>query len=432
MSNFVDECQIYVRGGDGGDGCISFRREAHIPRGGPDGGDGGDGGNVWIATNAGTSSLIHLTQHPHQRAENGERGKGKKKHGATGADCNISVPIGTQVFNAQGEKLVDLNSAASRFMAAAGGEGGKGSARFLSNKRRAPNFAELGEPVAEHTLRLELKLLADIALIGFPNVGKSTLISRISAAKPKIADYPFTTLEPNLGVVVMGDVDFTVADIPGLIEGASQGKGLGHQFLRHIERAKVMAVLLDLSSEVPPEAQLEILLSEVETYNPDLTKRERILVGSKLDVQTEIPKGVPDFLDVCVSSVTGEGIQQLKGKMAELLQKERENYLAQENLTKGEVVHHPVSESPIIDIEKVDSNFWRLTGRAISRATALYDLENAEALVCVQERLTQLGVDKVLSKAGAKDGDTVQAEGLEFEYYEDSKLLTGKYKADSN
>ncbi|HMQ26618.1 MAG TPA: GTPase ObgE, partial [Acidimicrobiales bacterium] len=248
MSGFVDECGLNVRGGDGGAGCVSFRREAHVPKGGPDGGDGGRGGDVWLEADNNVASLLAFRDHPHRRATSGVHGQGKRRHGAGGEDLVVPVPEGTTVYDQDGELLADLVTTGDRWLAAHGGQGGRGNARFLSNRRRAPAFAEQGEEGEERWLRLELRLMADVALVGFPNVGKSTLISRISAAKPKIADYPFTTLEPHLGVVRLDDgVEFVVADIPGLIEGASEGKGLGHHFLRHVERPPALVVLLDLS-----------------------------------------------------------------------------------------------------------------------------------------------------------------------------------------
>lgn len=422
MSNFIDECQIYVKGGDGGDGCISFRREAHTPKGGPDGGDGGNGGNVWICADSRVSSLIKLTQMPHQRAEDGVRGKGKNKHGHTGKDCQITVPAGTQIFNGEFEKLADLTSIGDCYLAVAGGEGGKGSARFLSNRRRAPSFAETGELGKEHTVRLELKLLADVALIGFPNAGKSTLISRISAAKPKIADYPFTTLEPNLGVVALEEMDYTVADIPGLIEGASEGKGLGHKFLRHIERAQILTILLDLSSPQPIKEQLKILLNELESYNANLLNRPRILVGSKLDMSEKEEVADMEILDISVSSIVGTGIDKLKRLMANVLTEEREKIERESAILNEPVIHRPVGEGPEIHVEKIDNKSWRLFGRAVERAVAIYELKDPEAMLYIQERLTNMGVDKVLSKAGATDGDVVNVAGLEFEYYEDAQM----------
>ena len=249
MSQFVDEAQLNVRGGDGGAGCVSFRREGPVAKGGPNGGDGGQGGDVWLVADHNVASLLAFRDHPHRRAGNGVHGKGKDMHGRGGDDEVVVVPEGTVVRDLYtGEVLAELWNHGDRWRAAAGGRGGRGNARFLTNQRRAPTFAEQGEHGEERWLKLELQLMADVALVGFPNVGKSTLISVISAAKPKIADYPFTTLEPNLGVVrVDDDTEFVVADIPGLIEGASEGKGLGHRFLRHVERARVLCLLVDLA-----------------------------------------------------------------------------------------------------------------------------------------------------------------------------------------
>src|SRR5690554_3591363 len=264
-----------------------MRREAHVPLGGPDGGDGGDGGDVWLVADHNVSSLIAFKDHPHRAAGSGTHGKGKGRHGHRGQDLVVPVPIGTQVKERDGTVLADLVNQGDRFLAAEGGRGGRGNARFLSNRRRAPAFAEQGEVGEELWLRLELKLMADVALVGFPSVGKSTLISVISAAKPKIADYPFTTLEPNLGVVRMDDgVEFVVADLPGLIEGASEGRGIGDRFLRHVERARVLTVLLDLAptSTYSPADQLEILLRELAEYDHELLARPRIVVGSRADL----------------------------------------------------------------------------------------------------------------------------------------------------
>ena len=247
MSAFIDEAQVHVKAGDGGAGSVSFRREAHVAKGGPDGGDGGSGGDVWLVADHNVASLYGFRDHPHRRGGSGTHGMGKARHGKSGPDLEVAVPrapsSGTRRRGGGGP-----GQEGERWLAARGGQGGRGNARFLSNRRRAPAFAEQAELGEERWLDLELKLMADIALVGFPNAGKSTLISRVSAAKPKIADYPFTTLEPHLGVVRFDDHEFVVADIPGLIEGASEGKGLGHRFLRHIERARVLVVLIDLAS----------------------------------------------------------------------------------------------------------------------------------------------------------------------------------------
>src|SRR5688500_12098889 len=287
-SGFVDEAQLNVRGGDGGAGCVSFRREGPVTMGGPNGGDGGKGGDIWLVADRNVASLLAFKDHPHRRAQDGIHGKGKDQHGRRGESLEVKIPEGTIVSDLySGEVLADLANSGDRWLAAAGGRGGRGNAKFLSNRRREPTFAEQGEHGEERWLKLELKLMADVALVGFPNVGKSTLISVISAARPKIADYPFTTLEPNLGVVRLDDeTEFVVADLPGLIEGASEGRGLGHQFLRHVERARVLVLLLDLSplSEHSPEEQERILLEELGRYQPDLLERPRLVVGSRADL----------------------------------------------------------------------------------------------------------------------------------------------------
>src|SRR5436305_613848 len=281
MSGFVDEAQLHAKAGDGGAGAISFRREAHVAKGGPDGGDGGDGGHVWLVADHNTASLLGFRDHPHRRAESGTHGSGKGRHGSRGSDTEVKVPAGTVVRDLEGTVVADLVHEGDRWLAARGGQGGRGNARFLSNRRRAPGFAEQGEVGEEQWLRLELRLIADVALVGFPNAGKSTLISAISAAKPKIADYPFTTLVPNLGVVRTDDSEFVVADIPGLIEGASEGRGLGHQFLRHVERARVLVLLLDLAPVAGPTPveQEAVLLGELGRYLPELLDRPRVVVG---------------------------------------------------------------------------------------------------------------------------------------------------------
>src|SRR5437764_5336719 len=294
MSDFTDEAMVNLRGGDGGAGAVAFRREPYVDRGGPDGGDGGKGGDVWLAADRNVASLIAFRDHPHRRAASGVHGSGKKRHGATGADLVVAVPEGTIVRDRDGTVLADLVRAGDRVLAARGGQGGRGNAHFLSNARRAPGFAEQGEYGEERWLRLELRLIADVALVGFPNAGKSTLISVVSAAKPKIADYPFTTLVPNLGVVSTGDTEFVVADIPGLIEGASEGRGLGHQFLRHVERARVLVVLVDLASMEgrSPAEQERILLEELGRYEYALLERLLLVVGTTYDLAPSVVESV--------------------------------------------------------------------------------------------------------------------------------------------
>jgi GTPase len=424
VSGFVDECQINVRGGDGGAGCVSFRREAHVAKGGPDGGDGGKGGDVWLVADHNVASLLAFRDHPHRRADNGTHGQGKRKHGANGADALIAVPEGTTVLDRDGSVLADLIRHGDRYLAAAGGRGGKGNARFLSNRRRAPSFAEQGETGQEHWLRLELKLMADVALVGLPNVGKSTLISRISAAKPKIADYPFTTLEPHLGVVRLDDgFEFVVADIPGLIEGAAEGRGLGHQFLRHIERARALVLLVDLAGgadgTLSVDDQRRVLLAELGRYQPDLLDRPRLVVGSRADLQPEAADLVvarsADGIDLHVSAVTGAGLPVLVGRMADLVRAARS---AEPVVADTFVVHRPVPEG--VRIEREDDGSYRVVGRQAERAVALSDLTNLEALDYARDRLRKLGVDKALARAGVREGDTVHIGRLSFDYEPDA------------
>jgi GTP-binding protein len=427
VSSFVDECNLNVRAGDGGAGCVSVRREAHVPKGGPDGGDGGQGGSIWMVADRNVASLIAFRDHPHRRADSGTHGSGKQKHGHRGEDLVIPVPVGTQVSDFEGTVLADLVHEGDRWLAAEGGRGGRGNARFLSNRRRAPSFAEQGEHGEERWLHLELKLMADVALVGFPNVGKSTLISRISAAKPKIADYPFTTLEPNLGVVRLDDggnptvagrgspFEMVVADIPGLIEGASSGKGLGHQFLRHIERARALVLLIDLSETAPepPDAQLRILIDELGTYQPDLLERPRIIAGSKADVAARDRDPAPD-LELVISAVTGEGLPALVGRMADAVRSAR----AEQPEPDTFIVYRPAAEG--FRIERGDDASFVVVGREAERAVAFSDLTNVEALDEAHARLRRLGINKALARAGATEGDIVHIGRMAFEYEKDT------------
>ena len=405
-SGFVDEAQLHARGGDGGAGAVSFRREAHVPRGGPDGGDGAKGGDVWLVADRNVASLLAFRDRPHRRAGDGSHGMGKARHGKAGGDTRVMVPEGTVVRDRDGAVLADLVSAGDAWLAARGGRGGRGNARFLSNRLRAPSFAEQGERGEERWLRLELKLMADVALVGFPNAGKSTFISRVSAAKPKIADYPFTTLEPHLGVVRRQAYELVVADIPGLIEGASEGKGLGHRFLRHIERSRVLLVLLDLTEPDgrSPDEQQGVLLDELGRYRPDLLERPRVVAGSKADV------GSAPWEGLRLSAVTGEGVDEVLGRLAVLVERARAELPADE----GFVVLRPQEEG--VRVEREGDHAFRVIGRPAERAVGVTDLTNAQALAYVHQRLRRLGVDRALARAGAREGDLVHVGGLTFEY----------------
>jgi GTPase len=418
VSNFVDETNLNVKGGDGGAGAVSFRREAFVPRGGPDGGDGGSGGSVWLEADHNVASLLAFRDHPHRAAKSGTHGSGSGRHGSSGSDLVVPVPVGTLVLDHDtGEPLADLERSGARWLAAEGGRGGRGNARFLSNRRRAPAFAEQGERGEQRWLRLELKLFADVALVGFPNAGKSTLIAAISAARPKIADYPFTTLVPNLGVVRLDDTtEFVVADIPGLIEGASEGHGLGHQFLRHVERARVLVLLVDLASVDGPSPidQRRILLHELEQYQPELVERPRLVVGSKADVLDAADWGEGLEVDGTLSAVTGQGVRPLLWRVAELVRQAR----IAEHDDERFVIHRPQPAG--VAVEREDDGSWRVIGRPALRAVALSDLTNPQALEYAWDRLRKLGVDRALTRAGVRDGDTVHIGDFSFEYQDEA------------
>lgn len=336
---FIDEAKIKVKAGDGGNGCMAFRREKFVPRGGPSGGDGGKGGDVIMESSERHNTLVHFRFNPEHKAERGRHGEGANKTGRDGVDVVLKVPVGTLVYDDEtGEKAFEFTEADQRFVVARGGRGGRGNARFATSVHQAPRECEPGRPGEEHTYRLELKLLADVGLVGYPNVGKSTLISRVSSARPKIADYPFTTLEPNLGVVAVGDardeISFVVADIPGLIEGAHTGAGLGTQFLRHIERTRLLVHLVDVSDSSGRDdvvKDVEVIQGELASFGAHLEDKPMIMVGSKIDVANQDKVAV--LKKYCkkrklklheISAVTGQGIEELKYAIAGQVQSLRE------------------------------------------------------------------------------------------------------------
>ncbi len=334
---FIDRAKIYVRGGNGGNGVTAFRREKFVPRGGPSGGDGGRGGDVIIVADSSLNTLLHLRYNPRHVAERGLHGEGSNRSGHTGDDLIVRVPVGTQILDVEtGDLLADLADDDARWLAARGGRGGFGNAHFATSTNRAPRYHQDGTPGEERELQLELKLLADVGLVGFPNVGKSTFISTVSAAKPKIADYPFTTLEPNLGVVDLGDFrTFVIADIPGLIEGAHTGAGLGDRFLRHIERTKLLLHLVDISSMTgrDPVADYVIVNQELAAYNPELAGRPQFVVATKMDALDEparldalkVRVGEDNKPFFAVSSATGEGVRELINAVASKLDELKKN-----------------------------------------------------------------------------------------------------------
>ena len=333
---FIDRAKIRIKAGDGGNGVTAFRREKFVPRGGPSGGDGGVGGSVWIESNEGLNTLLHLRYNPEHKAERGRHGEGSNRSGKDGEDAVVRVPVGTQVYDAESNELLfDFIRPAQRYLAAKGGKGGWGNAHFATSTRQAPKYHYNGRPGGERELQLELKLIADVALVGYPNAGKSTLISVISAARPKIADYPFTTLEPNLGVVDMGDFNtFVVADIPGLIEGASEGAGLGDRFLRHIERTKLILHLVDVSSFSgrDPVEDHEVINRELANYSKDLAAMPQIVIATKIDSLDE-PERLERLREVAertgceffaISSVTRAGVDELVARVSTLLKRQPE------------------------------------------------------------------------------------------------------------
>jgi GTP-binding protein len=330
---FIDEAKFFVKGGDGGNGCVSFRREKFVPKGGPDGGDGGDGGNVIIEASKRLSSLIDFRYRSHFLAEKGVHGQGKKKHGRSGSDCVVKVPAGSLIKDAEtGEVIVDLIEDGQNVIVAKGGKGGRGNTHFASSIKRAPRVAGKGKPGDERWLRIELKILADVGLVGLPNAGKSTLLTKLSAAQPKIASYPFTTLEPHLGVMKYGHhAPHIIADIPGLIEGAHEGAGLGHKFLKHIERTKVLLHVLDASKPIDEiTADQETIAQELSKFNDTLLSRRKVIILNKVDLleeEKQIEKLATIFADknisvLAISALTGSGIDALKQYLIETLEEE--------------------------------------------------------------------------------------------------------------
>ncbi|MGD2100706.1 MAG: GTPase ObgE [Acidimicrobiia bacterium] len=410
---FVDRVRVSLRAGDGGAGVAAFHRAKGKPKGKPTGGNGGSGGSVVLRADPSVATLLRYQRKPHHSAESGTHGEGDLRHGRNGADLVLPVPLGTVVRDESGTLIADLVTEGQEVTVVVGGRGGLGNAAFVSPANRAPAMAEQGEYGSEEWFTLEMKLLADAALIGFPNAGKSTFIASVSAATPKIADYPFTTLEPNLGVVSFDGREFVLADIPGLIEGAAEGKGLGHEFLRHTERARVLVILLDPSETQPspPTAQLEILMREIEDYSLELATRPRIVLVNKNDLagasETAESMGV-----MSVSAVTGDGVPEALHAIADLVETaERE---APER--RGYILHRPLGRS--FTLTKEDGA-WRVRGRAVERAVSFADLTLMDAADLASKRLARLGVDDALAAAGAVEGDEVRIGDLTFEFTPD-------------
>ena len=417
MATFVDRVTLHAAAGKGGAGCVSVHREKFVPLGGPDGGSGGRGGDVILVVDSDVTTLLDFHHSPHRSATSGRQGHGALKNGADGADLILGVPNGTVVLSIDGKVLADLIGIGTRFVAAKGGQGGLGNAALSSSRRRAPGFALLGEPGEKRTLVLELKSVADIGLIGFPSAGKSSLIASISAARPKIADYPFTTLAPNLGVVQAGDSRFTVADVPGLIPGASEGKGLGLEFLRHVERCAALVHVLDcrtLETDRDPLNDFEIIERELKNYSADLSDRPRIIALNKVDLPDG--KAIADMVEpqfkergyevYQISAAARIGLQELLYAMARTVKEYRTNQSLEEK-TRIVLRPTPVDDRGFKVLANEDGSFT-VIGAKPERWVHQTNFANAEAIGYLADRLASLGVERELFKLGAKAGDEVR------------------------
>jgi GTP-binding protein len=427
---FFDEAKIYVKAGDGGDGCVSFRREKYVPLGGPNGGDGGKGGDVYLVVNPHLNTLIAFKRHVHFKAQRGAHGRGKGQKGRWGDDLSIEVPPGTVVRDAEtGDFIADLTEEGQRALVVQGGRGGRGNAAFATPTNQSPRIAERGEPGQERWLYLELKLIADVGIVGVPNAGKSTLLSVVSAARPKIADYPFTTLEPNLGVVAVGDyTSFVMADLPGLIKGAHAGAGLGHEFLRHIERTRMIIHLLDGAS-ADPLGDYESINEELALFDSKLARKPQLVVLNKMDLPQAqaLWPSVKRVMKaqgqkaVSISAVTGEGVKEMLHSVAEMLES-----LPKETPVTAEVkVFRPTPPSPpgrggerggkAFAITWED-DAWRVRGAEIERVVAMTNWDLDEAVQRFQRIAEAMGLKAALREAGVQPGDTVRIGEVELEW----------------
>jgi GTPase len=411
VAEFVDEAVVFARGGQGGDGAATFHREKYRPKGGPDGGDGGAGGDVVLEVSPDAFDLAALARTPHLRAQPGGHGQGNNRNGADGEDLVVPVPDGTRVQEERG-LVADLVGTEARAVVARGGRGGRGNASLAGPRNRAPRTAERGEAGEEHRLELELRLVADVGLVGLPNAGKSTLLSRLTAARPKVADYPFTTLTPNLGVAGE-DHRIVVADVPGLIEGAHRGKGLGDRFLRHVSRCRALAFVVDLSTD-DPAADLASVRAEVAAFDPDMVERPSVIAGTKsdlldageIDVRASRLRELGEV--VVVSGETGAGLEDLAGRLSELVAG------APEPERSAHVVLRPGREP--FAVRQVGEGRFAVEGRTVERWVRDADLEDPRNVAALQERLRKAGVERRLEDLGARRGDEVTIAGRSFEY----------------
>lgn len=421
---FIDKAKIIIISGAGGDGMVAFRREKYVPRGGPSGGDGGKGGSVYLKADSGLNTLINFRRKRKFAAEKGENGGAKEMYGKGGEDIIIDVPLGTMVYdNDTNELLADMVHQDQMVLIAKGGKGGRGNTHFATSAVRAPTYAEKGEPGESKEIRLELKVLADVGLIGFPSVGKSSLIRKVSGARPEVAAYHFTTLSPSLGVVNLDETrSFVMADIPGLIEGASQGVGLGHEFLRHVERSRVLIHVLDIAGSEgrDPLSDFEIINNELEIYSPALAQKKQIVAGNKIDLitnQTELEqikqqiesKGY-SFFPIC--TLTGEGIKPLLEKAWSILQETETTTF--DNQEKAIVYELPQNEFKI----EYDGHVYSVIWKRVEKLVAMTDFDNSVSLRRFNKAWKFMGLDKLLKKEGIKEGDTVNLYGIEFSFSE--------------
>lgn len=423
---FIDEVNLKLIAGKGGDGCTSFLREKYVPLGGPDGGNGGHGGNIIFRADKGLRTLIDLRYNKILKADSGTMGRGRNQTGATAEDKIILVPIGTTIKDTDTNLIIcDLTQDKQECIVAKGGRGGKGNAAFMTNKNKAPYTSELGEPGEERNVLCELKLLADVGLVGFPSVGKSSLISVISASKPKIADYHFTTLVPNLGVVSCEDYSYVVADLPGMIEGASEGVGLGDKFLRHASRCKIVCHVLDMAQTEGRDVieDYEIIRKELKEYDENLYNKKEIVVANKMDLPgseenlERFKNKYKDLTVVPISAVTQKGTKDLVYKLKEVLLTISDEDIYKENEFEDYVLYEFKHEKPY-KIERLSENKWKVTGEELEKLLKMTRFNSDESALRFARKLKNLGVDDDLKKLGAKEGDIVQILDNEFEYEE--------------
>ncbi|MBY5162245.1 GTPase ObgE [Salsipaludibacter albus] len=444
---FIDSTPIHVRGGRGGNGAASMRRESHVPRGGPDGGDGGRGGDVVLVAKRGQASLLDIQRNPHRRGDDGGHGSSQRKSGAAGEDAVVTVPIGTVVRTRDGRLLADLTTDGQRFVAAEGGRGGRGNVAFANRHRRVPRFAEYGEEVEERSLQLDLKVIADVGLVGFPSAGKSSLVSRLSAARPRIEAWPFTTLTPHLGMMRAGNrpdgspIDVVLADVPGLVEGASDGKGLGHRFLRHVERCRVLLHVLDTAPFDPdrdPLVDLAVLRRELVAHDPELAERVEVVVLNKVDLpdgramaDLVRPRLQDEGWEVFeVSAISGEGLDALRYRLGELVAAARDTDPTATDDGDEPVVITLRESGPDYRIGRDPSGAYAVVGRRIERWVQMLPIDNPDAARYLQGRLRRAGVVSALVDAGARSGDEVVIGEAVFDFQPELDDLPAEERAE--